>query len=76
MTINTILGVVALSVGILVFLVATHLSFHRRGFKKGYLDGYGEGFTAGRKQADNWWIGLEDQANQVREKIWREEAQL
>jgi hypothetical protein len=69
----------AIFVGELVAIVLIALAFHERGrrggIKKGYLAGYGEGFAAGRKQADNWWIGLETEADKVRQQIWREEAQ-
>jgi hypothetical protein len=79
---HEIIGAVALFLAILLFLVNTHLWFHRRGFKKGFVDGgfergHAEGFKAGYSQgrldADNWWITTEGGIDQARQKIWREE---
>jgi hypothetical protein len=68
--------VVSIAIGILVFLVATHLLFHRWGYRKGQRDTFDAGYLAGRKDADNWWVKLEEEADQARRKIWREEAHL
>ena len=44
--------------------------------KAGHREGYKSGYTQGRKDADNWWVGVESEVDQARVKIWREEAQL
>lgn len=66
---NQLLGAVCLFLAILLFLVSTFLWFHRRGFQHGKDQGY----IDGRKAADNWWLGVEAEADQARVKIWREE---
>jgi hypothetical protein len=40
----------------------------------GRLRAYKEGYTQGRKDADNWWQGVESEVDRERVKIWREEA--
>ena len=61
---------------ILLTLVSlgTHLAFHRMGFRKAQKEFFDKGYLEGRKAESNWWIGVEDQANREREKIWREEV--
>jgi hypothetical protein len=76
MPMTTILGAVSLSVAIAIFLVATHLSFHRWGYRKGQRDSFEAGYLAGRKDIDNWWMKAEAEVDEVRVKIWREEARL
>jgi hypothetical protein len=69
--------------GELAAIILIALAFHSRGrhdglqegMTKGKLDGYGSGYTQGRKDADNWWLGVESEADRVRQQIWREEAQ-
>lgn len=50
----------------------------RKGFNRGYEVGRHEGksihaaecYALGRKDADNWWIGLEDAATEARRKMY------
>jgi hypothetical protein len=58
----TVVGWIALPVGVLLFSVWSHLELYKRGYAKG------------RKDADNWWIGAEAGVDKTREKIWREEG--
>jgi flagellar biosynthesis/type III secretory pathway protein FliH len=68
---------------ILVWDVAMFLVFrawgYRRGHKEGAEDGYQRGYDAGhiagRRDADNWWIEVEAEADQARQKIWKEEME-
>jgi hypothetical protein len=73
------LGVVLILAAELAVVILTLLAFHERGrrhgVKEGAKDGYDKGYAQGRKDADNWWIGLETEADKVRQQIWREEAQ-
>jgi hypothetical protein len=43
------------------------------GYRAGKQDGYDSGYEQGRLVADNWWIRADDQVEETREKIWREE---
>lgn len=54
----------------LAIIVWLCLWFHKRGFKRGRDDGY----KLGRVDADNWWLDVEQQVDQARQKMWREEA--
>jgi flagellar biosynthesis/type III secretory pathway protein FliH len=69
----------AIFVGELIAIVLIALAFHERGrrngVKEGAKDAYDKGYTQGRKDADNWWLGLETEADKARQQIWREEAQ-
>lgn len=58
--------------GIVVLLVELYAcsEFYRSGRERGWREGY----DAGRKAADNWWIGVETEADRERQKIWREEG--
>ena len=38
----------------------------------GIHDGWKQGYTEGRKAADDWWIGVESEAEQERVKLWQE----
>jgi hypothetical protein len=40
----------------------------------GRLRAYKDGFEKGRKSADNWWLGVEEEVDRERVKIWREET--
>lgn len=71
-----ILGTVCLAIALVIFLVGTHLIFHEWGYRKGEKAGRDEGYLAGRKAADDWWLGVEAEIDRARQKIWREEAQL
>lgn len=39
----------------------------------GHQAGHAKGYAKGRKDADNWWLGVEAEADQARQQIWREE---
>lgn len=41
----------------------------------GYQRGHDKGYLEGRKDADNWWLGVESGSDEARKKIWREEAE-
>ena len=71
----SVLETFLLFVGTLVAIVLIALVFHQLGYKKGREDGYHAGYDLGRKHADNWWLGIEEQANQARQNIRREQAQ-
>jgi hypothetical protein len=43
------------------YLAWSHLEFYKRGYAKG------------REDAEKWWIGLEEEVDQERVKIWRDE---
>jgi hypothetical protein len=63
--VNIFLGLLAL--GLLLLLLI--------GFRDlGYKSGFNEGYQQGRKDADDWWVGAEQQADQARQTIWREES--
>lgn len=70
----SILGVVVLPAAIAIFLAITHLWFGDRRYKKGAKDGHALGYAMGRKDADNWWIGVEAETDRARQQIWRKEA--
>lgn len=59
--------------------VFTHLMFRNWGYRKGRDDGFKaghrKGFELGWKDGDNWWIGVEEAAQQSREELWREELE-
>ena len=40
----------------------------------GYKAGWKDGYLQGRKDADNWWLGVESETDQARQKIWKEEG--
>jgi hypothetical protein len=56
----TTLGYTAFFLALLIFSVWTHTELYQRGYAKG------------RKDADNWWIGTEKDADEARVRIWRE----
>ncbi len=45
----------------------------QHGYNDGRKRGKEEGYRLGRIDADKWWLGIEEQADQARQKIWREE---
>jgi len=51
---------------ILILLVA--IAAFRTGYKVGAEDGrktgYDAGYTRGRKEVDNWWCGIDEEAHQ------------
>jgi hypothetical protein len=57
---TAVIGVASL----LALLVVAGSGFYMRGFARGYI--------VGRRHADDWWIGLEQQVDQERQKIWKE----
>ena len=57
----TTLGYIALPLVLLLFSVWSHTELYKCGYRKG------------REDADKWWIGAEEQADQERQKIWKEE---
>lgn len=67
---GTICGVVAF----IAAFVLIQLAFGDWRYRKGYEAGLEEGLKQGQKRADDWWIGVECQVDQARQKIWREEG--
>ena len=57
---------------------ALALAFHRGSrtpkadYQRGYQDGHACGYEQGRLHADNWWLEMEKDVIQEREKIWKE----
>ena len=52
---------------------------YKLGLKRGEKlkdDHFALGYQRGHQDADNWWINQESAVEQIRQKIWREEAQL
>lgn len=37
------------------------------------MESHKRGYRQGRRDADNWWIGLEDQTARERKRLWMEE---
>lgn len=70
----TPLGNALVFLALLVVITLAILAFYQHGYKKGHDAGYDRGYLAGRRDADNWWIGVEKEAREAQEKIWREEA--
>jgi flagellar biosynthesis/type III secretory pathway protein FliH len=63
-------AVVLLVTGVAVF---TQRRFYRQGFREGYADGHSSGYASGHRDADNWWLSVEDGAQNARHAIWEEE---
>ena len=38
-----------------------------------WLYGWRFGYREGRKRADNWWLGIEETAEDAQREMWREE---
>lgn len=61
-----IFGVIAWEIGWMLF-------FHERGYKRGMEAGkqkfFEDGYLRGRKDADNWWIGVEQGYAEGREQV-------
>jgi len=41
----------------------------KEGDRTGYTRGCDAGYERGRKEVDDWWIGVEDEADQARQKL-------
>jgi hypothetical protein len=54
--------------------IGVSLLFRKGGFDLGRNVGDKEGYERGRVDADNWWLGVEQQVDQARQKIWKEEG--
>lgn len=37
-------------------------------------NGFKDGYAKGRTDADNWWLGVEEQADEEQRNVWREEV--
>lgn len=59
-----VLGAIAAGAAVLLVLISIR--------EWGYHCGHKHGYAKGRYDADNWWIGIEQQTDQARQKIWRE----
>lgn len=70
---NQLLGAISLALCILIFLAYLHIKFGEWRYSKGFQHGKDQGYIDGRKAADNWWLGVEAEADRTRVKIWREE---
>lgn len=51
-----------------VLATAACLWFHKRGREQGQFLGY----WRGRADADNWWLDVEQEVDQTRQKMWKE----
>ena len=59
---------VVVIIGVLISLGLLACAWFRdRGYKAGVSDGYEQG----RKDADNWWIGIEAEIDQSRQALWK-----
>src|SRR5882724_9003928 len=63
------------AISAVIFLALLVALIRDAGYKAGVKDGYAIGYGAGKRDEGNWWLELEHDTLQVREKIWREEAQ-
>ena len=57
-------------IALLVLLLAFFLEWH--GYSEGKRKGYERGYCQGRTDANLWWIHLEVDVDEARQKIWRE----
>jgi len=71
--VSTILGVVSGLISIMLFLAGTFVLFYKWGYSHGFEDVSKKGYLAGRRDADNWWLGMEAEANRARQEIGGEE---
>lgn len=39
-----------------------------------HMEAYKRGYAKGREDAEKWWVGLEEEVDRERVKIWREEG--
>ena len=58
-----LLGILCVAILICGFYLLHEIDVH---------DGWKQGYTEGRKAADDWWIGVESEAEQERVKLWQE----
>ena len=60
------------TLALLQIAVIVLLTKFRGGYKRGYSvgreEGYEKGFAAGQVRTDNWWMGLDQEADQVEKK--------
>jgi hypothetical protein len=75
-------AVFSLAVACLISVMASCLYFHKRGYRLGsqagdhdHEEAYQRGYDHGHLDADNWWLNAEQQVDQARQQIWKEEAQ-
>ena len=61
---------VNLWIALLVIILAFCLEWH--GYSEGKKKGFQRGYCRGRTDSNLWWIKLEEQADQARQEIWRE----
>lgn len=55
-------GGIALALALLGLSVWSHLEAYNRGYEKA------------RKEADDWWLDMEEEVERERVKIWRDET--
>jgi hypothetical protein len=63
--------------GSIAFVILNALAcaaFRDIGYRRGRKDGDQVGYERGRVDADNWWLDVEQQIDQARQRIWREEG--
>jgi flagellar biosynthesis/type III secretory pathway protein FliH len=57
-------------IGLLAIAIAYFLEWH--GYSEGKRKGFEQGYCRGRTDANLWWIKMEEQVDQARQTIWKE----
>lgn len=70
----TLLGWICCGLGTIIIIVLTVRALQASARAAGFKDGYANGYAKGRKDADNWWIGVEEEADEQQRQLWREEV--
>ena len=61
-----------LCISLLVVFLAFFLEWH--GYREGKKKGFEQGYCRGYSDANLWWIKLECEVDQARQKIWKENS--
>jgi len=57
---------------LLLLVLAIFFGLEWRAYSEGKKRGFQQGYCRGRTDANLWWIKLEENADQARQEIWRE----
>jgi hypothetical protein len=71
----TIVGIACGLISSLTLVALLVAVIHERGYRAGAKAGWRNGYQVGLTDANNWWIRAEEQADEERQKIWKEDAQ-